>query len=384
MGSFIVPRKTCFGPGVIAELANLRGKKATVVIGCGSIKKNGGLDRIMGHLKTAGFETQLIENVESDPTIQTALAGAEKMREFGPDLIVGIGGGSPIDAAKAMWLFYEYPDFTFEEAAVPFSLPELRKKARFVAISTTSGTGTEVTSFSVIADRETGIKDPIADYNLTPDLAIVDTDLTATLTPQLVAHTGMDAMTHSIEAYVATLANEFTDALAIKAIEMIDKYLLDSYAGDREAGCKMHLAQNLAGMSFSNAILGVVHSMAHKSGRLLGVPHGCANAIYLPHVIAFNAPEAADKFADIADLLGLSGNNAEEKTAALITYIEELNKSLNIPATLKEFGVDEKLFTDNLEVMTTKAVKDPCSGTNPRSINDDEMRRLFELAYYGK
>ncbi|WP_027178482.1 iron-containing alcohol dehydrogenase [Maridesulfovibrio bastinii] len=384
MASFIVPRKTHFGPGAISELANLTGKKATVVIGCGSIKKNGGLDRIMGHLEAAGFETQLIEGVESDPTIQTAQAGAKQMLEFGPDLIVGIGGGSPIDAAKAMWLFYEYPDFTFEQAAVPFSLPELRKKAHFVAISTTSGTGTEVTSFSVISDRESGIKYPIADYNLTPDVAIVDTDLSASLTPQLVAHTGMDAMTHAIEAYVSNVANEFTDALAIKAIEMIDKYLRSSYAGEKEAGCKMHIAQNLAGMSFSNAILGIVHSMAHKSGRILSVPHGCANAIYLPHVISYNAPEAADRFAEIADRLGLAGTTAEEKTSALVAYIEELNKSLDIPATLKEFGVAESLFTENLDRMTEGAVQDPCTGTNPRTIDNAEMRKLFEVAYYGK
>lgn len=384
MASFIVPRETHFGPGAISELGKLQGNKATVVIGCGSVKKNGGFDRIMEQLKGAGFETQVIEGVECDPTIQTAQAGAEKMREFGPDLIVGVGGGSPIDGAKAMWLFYEYPELPFEKAAVPFTLPTLRKKARFVAVSTTSGTGTEVTSFSVIADRETGVKYPIADFNLTPDVAIVDTDLTASLTPQLVAHTGMDAMTHAFEAYVSTVANEFTDALAIKTIEMVDQYLFSSYSGEKEAGNKMHIAQCLAGMSFSNAILGIVHSMAHKSGRILGVPHGCANAIYLPHVIAFNAVEAPEKYLEIADRLMLQGANQQEKIAALVDYINELNKSLNIPATLAEFGVAEELFKENLDRMAAGSVEDPCTGTNPRGIDTDQMRHLFELAYYGK
>lgn len=384
MASFIVPRETYFGSGVIAELGKIQGKKATVVIGCGSIKKNGGFDRIVEQLTGAGFETQIIEGVESDPTIQQCLEGAQKMLTFGPDVIVGVGGGSALDAAKTMWLLYEYPEHTFEQAIVPFSLPALRKKARFVAVSTTSGTGSEVTSFAVIADRETGIKYPIADYNLTPDVAIVDTDLTASLTPQLVAHTGMDAMTHAIEAYVSTVANEFTDALAVKTIVMVDQYLVDSQKGDTVAGNKMHIAQCLAGMSFSNAILGIVHSMAHKSGRVLGIPHGCSNAIYLPHVIAFNAATAPQKYAEIADCLNLGGSTEAAKVKALVTYIEDLNARLGIPATLAAFGIKEALFLENVDRMARGAVADPCTGTNPRTINEDEMRQLFKLAYYGK
>lgn len=384
MASFIIPRETYFGSGVIAELGKLEGQKASIVIGGGSIKRSGGLDRITGLLEEAGFETQLIEGVESDPTVQTVQAGAEKMCEFGPDMIVGVGGGSPIDAAKAMWLFYEQPNMALDKAAVPFSLPTLRKKARFVAVSTTSGTGTEVTSFSVITDGETGIKYPIADYNLTPDMAIVDTDLSADLPPQLVAHTGMDAMTHSIEAYVSGVSNEFTDALAIKSIEMIDQYIQASYEGDKDARGKMHLAQCLAGMSFSNAILGIVHSMAHKSGSLLNVPHGCANAIYLPHVIAFNAVEAPAKYVEIADRLHLSGNTDEEKVENLVAHIRELNKGLNIPLTLAEFGVEEGLFKENLDQMAKTAVEDPCTGTNPRGIDYEQMLQLFEVSYYGE
>ncbi|OIQ50197.1 Aldehyde-alcohol dehydrogenase [Pseudodesulfovibrio hydrargyri] len=384
MASFIIPRETYFGSGVVAQLGKLKGEKATIVIGGGSIKKNGGLARIEAELRGAGIDTQVIEGVESDPTIQTVLAGVERMREFGPDLIVGVGGGSPIDAAKAMWLFYEQPDMTLEKAAVPFSLPTLRRKARFVAVSTTSGTGTEVTSFSVITDGETGIKYPIADYNLTPDVAIVDTDLSADLPSRLVAHTGMDALTHSIEAYVSNVSNDLTDALAIKSIEMIDQYIKPSYYGDTEARGKMHIAQCLAGMSFSNAILGIVHSMAHKSGSILDLPHGCANAIFLPHVIAYNAAEAPAKYAEIADRLGLAGDTDQEKATALAAHIETMNKALDIPSTLAEFGVDEAFFKENLERMAEGAVADPCTGTNPRCIDKEAMRTLFELAYYGK
>jgi len=384
MASFIIPRETYFGSGVIAELGKLEGKRASIVIGGGSIKRSGGLARIEAELRGAGIETEVIEGVESDPTIQTVLAGAQRMREFGPDLIVGVGGGSPIDAAKAMWLFYEQPDMALDKAAVPFSLPTLRKKARFVAVSTTSGTGTEVTSFSVITDGETDIKYPIADYNLTPDVAIVDTDLSADLPPRLVAHTGMDALTHSIEAYVSSVSNDLTDALAIKSIEMIDRYIQDSYEGDVEARGKMHIAQCLAGMSFSNAILGIVHSMAHKSGSILDLPHGCANAIFLPHVIAFNAVEAPGKYAEIADRLNLGGNTDLEKAAALVVHIEEMNERLDIPATLAAFGVNEALFKENLDRMVDGAIEDPCTGTNPRCVDQEGMRRLFELAYYGK
>lgn len=383
MASFIIPRELYYGAGAISELAKLKGKKATIVIGGGSIKKSGNLDRIIAQLAIAGIETQVVEGVEHDPSVKTVLAGAKQMQEFGPDLIVGVGGGSPIDAAKAMWLFYEYPEHTFDEASVPFTLPQLRRKARFVAVPTTSGTGTEVTSFAVITDQETGIKYPIADYNLTPDVAILDPEMAADMPAQLVAHTGMDALAHAFEAFASNMATDITDALAIKSIEMIDRYLIDAYKGSKEARGKMHTAQCLAGMAFSNAILGIVHSMAHKSGHILDVPHGCANGIYLPHVIAFNAETAPEKYVAIADRLKLSGGNDKEKIAALITYINELNKKLGIPATLKAQGVDESLFNSNWENMAETAVADPCTGTNPRAINVNEMRALFKVAYYG-
>ncbi|MCT4620785.1 MAG: iron-containing alcohol dehydrogenase [Marinisporobacter sp.] len=384
MARFTIPRDVYFGEGATEELKNLKGKRAVIVIGGGSIKRSGALDKIEGYLKEAGMETKLIEGVESDPSVETVMNGVALMQEFKPDWIVGIGGGSPIDAAKAMWIFYEYPEFTFEEAAKPFSLPTLRTKAKFAAITTTSGTGTEVTSFSVITDNKTGIKYPIADYNITPDVAIVDTDLAQTMSPKLVAHTGMDALTHAFEAYVSTVRTAFTDALAMKSIEMMKDNLLKSFEGDQEARSKMHLAQCLAGMAFSNAILGIVHSMAHKTGKIFNIPHGCANAIYLPYVIQFNTKTAGKTYADIAKRLGLVGNNEEELVNALVEMVRDFNKKMNIPLTLKEFGVSEQVFNDKLEEIAETAVEDPCTGTNPREISVEEMKKLFICTYNGE
>jgi len=384
MARFTIPRDVYFGEGAIGELKNLNGKRAVIVIGGGSIKRSGALDKIEGYLKEAGMETKLIEGVESDPSVDTVMNGVKVMQEFEPDWIVGVGGGSPIDAAKAMWIFYEYPEFTFEEASKPFSLPELRKKARFAAITTTSGTGTEVTSFSVITDNKTGVKYPIADYNITPDIAIVDTDLAQTMPPKLVAHTGMDALTHAFEAYVSKVRNEFTDALAMKSIEMIKENLVKSFEGDKKARSEMHLAQCLAGMSFSNAILGIVHSMAHKTGKIFNIPHGCANAIYLPYAIQFNKKTSGKVYADIAIRLGLVGNSEDELVNSLVEMVREFNKNMNIPSTLKEFGVSEQDFKDKLEDISVNAVADPCTGTNPREISVEEMKKLFTCTYYGE
>jgi len=289
-----------------------------------------------------------------------------------------------MDAAKAMWIFYEYPEFTFEEAAKPFNLPILRKKARYAAIPTTSGTGSEVTSFAVITDNKTGVKYPIADFNITPDIAIVDTDIAQSMPAKLVAHTGMDALTHAIEAYTSTMANDLTDALAMKSIEMIQDNLMASFEGNESSRADMHISQCLAGMAFSNAILGIVHSMAHKTGKIFGVPHGCANAIYLPLAIEFNAETAPEKYADIAKRLGLRGVTSSELVQSLITFVKDLNIKMNIPSTLKEFGVDQGLFTRNLDSISENAVADPCTGTNPREISVAQMKALFETAYFGK
>ena len=384
MSRFTIPRDVYFGEGVVSELKNIKGKKAVIVIGGGSIKKTGALEKVENYLREANIETRVIEDVESDPSVETVMKGVEVLNDFKPDWIVGLGGGSPIDAAKAMWIFYEYPEFTFEEAAKPFNLPTLRTKAKFIAIATTSGTGTEVTSFAVITDNKTGIKYPIADFNITPDVAIVDPDLAQSMPQKLVAHTGMDALTHAFEAYVSNANSAFTDALAIKSIEMIKENLLNSYNGDKEAKSEMHIAQCLAGMAFSNAILGIVHSMAHKTGKVFNIAHGCANAIYLPYVIEFNRKDASKVYADIAKRLNLSGNTEDELVDSLVAMINDFNKQLNIPSNLKDFGLSEEDFKNNLDEVARTSVGDPCTGTNPREISVDEMKKLFICTFYGE
>ena len=246
MNRFTLPRDIYWGRGSLEFLKTLDGKKAMLVLGGGSMKKFGFVDKVLGYLKEAGIETELFENVEPDPSVETVMAGAEAMRKFEPDWIISMGGGSPIDAAKAMWVFYEYPDTSFEEIIQPFSFPKLRKKAKFLAIPSTSGTATEVTAFSVITDNQKGTKYPLADFNITPDIAVVDPELAETMPSKLTSYTGMDALTHAIEAYVSTLNGPFTDPLAIQAIEMIIKYLPYSFNGDKNAREQMHYAQCLA------------------------------------------------------------------------------------------------------------------------------------------
>lgn len=388
MGRFTLPRDVYHGKGSLEELKNITGKKAIVVVGGGSMKRFGFLDKAVCLLKEAGMDVKLFEGVEPDPSVETVMKGAEVMREFQPDVIVAMGGGSPIDAAKAMWAFYEYPETTFEDLIVPFNFPTLRQKAKFVAIPSTSGTATEVTAFSVITDYNTGVKYPLADFNITPDVAIVDPVIAETMPPKLVAHTGMDALTHAIEAYVSTLNCPFTDPLAIKAIEMVFNYLPDSYNGDMEAREQMHYAQCLAGMAFSNALLGIVHSMAHKTGAAFStghIPHGCANAIYLPYVIKYNAKnkEAEKRYAQIAKSLNLPGSNAKALVDSLIDKINAYNVKLNIPRTLQEFGIDEGEFKEKVSKIAELAVGDACTGSNPRSITPAEMERLLTCTYYG-
>ena len=386
MARFTLPRDIYFGKGSLEVLKTLKGKKAIIVVGGGSMKRFGFLDKTVSYLKEAGMEVQLFEGVEPDPSVETVMRGAEAMRNFEPDWIVSIGGGSPIDAAKAMWAFYEYPDTTFEQLITPFNFPELRQKAKFIAIPSTSGTATEVTAFSVITDYEKGVKYPLADYNITPDIAIVDPELAETMPKTLTAHTGMDALTHAIEAYVSTLNSPFTDPLALKAISMVFDYLPDSDNGDINAREQMHYAQCLAGMAFTNALLGIVHSMAHKTGAAFSnghIPHGCANAIYLPYVIKFNAKNAQSRYADIARFVGIEGNNDEELVDKLCEKINKYNEKLNIPPTLKEFGINEQEFKEKVSNIAKLAVEDACTGSNPRSITPAEMEKLLTCAYYG-
>lgn len=385
MARFTIPRDLYHGKDALDALKTLTGKKAIVVVGGGSMKRFGFLDKVVNNLKEAGMEVQLFEGVEPDPSVDTVMKGAQAMREFEPDWIVSIGGGSPIDAAKAMWAFYEYPDTTFEDLCIPFNFPTLRTKAKFCAIPSTSGTATEVTAFSVITDYKKGIKYPLADFNITPDVAIVDPELAETMPPKLTAHTGMDAMTHAIEAYVSTLHCDYTDPLALHAIKMISRDLIPSYNGDMEARDRMHNAQCLAGMAFSNALLGIVHSMAHKTGAAYSgghIVHGCANAMYLPKVIKYNAKEeaAAERYAEIAAFIGL-----EPSVDALINHIKSMNKALNIPSCIKDYEggiIDEKEFLEKLPEVAKNAVGDACTGSNPRSITPEQMEKLLTCCYY--
>ncbi len=390
MSRFTLPRDLYHGENALEALKTLTGKRAVVVVGGGSMKRFGFLDKVEAYLKEAGMEVKLFEGVEPDPSVETVMKGAAVMREFQPDWIVSIGGGSPIDAAKAMWAFYEYPDVTFEDLCIPFNFPTLRTKAKFCAIPSTSGTATEVTAFSVITDYEKGVKYPLADFNITPDVAIVDPSLAETMPKKLTAHTGMDAMTHAIEAYVSTLHCDYTDPLALHAIEMISADLIPSYNGDMAARARMHNAQCLAGMAFSNALLGIVHSMAHKTGAAYTgghIVHGCANAMYLPKVIRFNAKEsaAAERYAKIAKFLGLAGTTTDELVDALIAHIQEMNRALDIPTCIKDYEggiIDEQEFLDKLPSVAELAVGDACTGSNPRSINPEQMAKLLKCCFY--
>lgn len=386
MARFTLPRDLYYGKGSLEILKTLKGKKAIVVVGGGSMKRFGFLDKTVKYLEEAGMEVRLFENVEPDPSVETVMAGAAAMREFQPDWIVSIGGGSPIDAAKAMWAFYEYPETSFETLITPFSFPELRQKAKFLAIPSTSGTATEVTAFSVITDYAKGVKYPLADYNITPDVAVVDPELAETMPKTLTAHTGMDALTHAVEAYVSTLNSPFTDPLALKAISMVFEYLPASYEGDMDAREQMHYAQCLAGMAFTNALLGIVHSMAHKTGAAFStghIPHGCANAIYLPYVIKFNAKNAQKRYADIARFVGIAGQDDGELVKKLCDKIDEYNQRLGIPKTLAAFGINEKEFKQKAAKIAALAVGDACTGSNPRPITPTEMEKLLTCAYYG-
>ena len=399
MARFTLPRDLYHGKGAMEALKTFKGKKAVICVGGGSMKRFGFLDKAEAYLKEAGMEVMVIDGIEPDPSVDTVMAGAEKMLAFQPDWIVAMGGGSPIDAAKAMWVKYEYPEITFEEMCKVFGMPQLRKKAHFCAISSTSGTATEVTAFSVITDYKKGMKYPLADFEITPDVAIVDPDLAETMPKKLVAHTGMDAMTHAIEAYVSTANCDFTDPLAIHAIEMIQKDLIPSYNGDMEARDRMHVAQCLAGQAFSNALLGIVHSMAHKTGAIFQdygahIIHGAANAMYLPKVIAFNAkdPVAKKRYGVIADYMHLGGKDDDEKVALLIAFLRKMNDDLNIPHCIKNYGADsypceqgfvpENVFLERVEDIAKNAILDACTGSNPRQPSQEEMVKLLKCCYY--
>lgn len=398
MARFTLPRDIYHGKDALATLKTFKGSKAMVCCD-DTMVSLGFVDKVSDYLKEAGMQVQVIAGIEPDPSIDTVVAGAGKMLAFQPDWIVAIGGGSPIDAAKAMWIRYEYPDISFEDMCKVFGIPPLRQKAHFCAIPSTSGTATEVTAFSIITDYSKGIKYPIADFEITPDVAIVDPEMVVTMPKKLTAHTGMDAMTHAIEAYVSTWNCAYTDALALSAIRTIQNDLVGSYNGDREKRGTMHNAATMAGMAFTNALLGIVHSMAHKTGAAFAdygahLIHGAANAMYLPKVIAYNAKDATAKkrYGAIADFMGLGGESDDDKVIRLIDYLRNMNDALDIPQCISKYGKDalpcsegfipEAVFLERLPEIAKNAIGDACTGSNPRQPTQEEMEKLFKCCYY--
>ena len=402
MARFTLPRDLYHGKGALEALKTFKGKKAIICVGGGSMKRFGFLQKAEDYLKEAGMEVKLFEGIEPDPSVETVMKGAAVMQEFEPDWIVAMGGGSPIDAAKAMWIKYEYPDITFEDMCKVFGIPALRNKAHFCAISSTSGTATEVTAFSIITDYEKGIKYPIADFEITPDVAIVDPDLAETMPQKLVAHTGMDAMTHAIEAYVSIMATDYTDGLAMKAVKMVFENLPSAYengANDPIAREHMANASCMAGMAFANAFLGLNHSMAHKLGAFHHLPHGVANAVILTEVMRYNAaevptkmgtfsqyqyPHALARYAELGRFAGCQGNTDEEVFENFLAKLEVLKEKIGIKKTIKDYGIDEKYFLDTLDEMTEQAFNDQCTAANPRYPLMKEIKEMYLKCYYGK
>lgn len=375
---FVLPRTTYHGIGTLEKLAELVGTKAVIVTGGDSMKKCGALDKARAFLHQAGISSSVVDGVEPDPSIETVMKGAEVMKKEQPDLIIGLGGCSAIDAAKAMWVFYEHPETTLEEIIPPFAIKPLRNKAKFVAVPSTSGTGTEVTCVSVITDRKKGVKHPLVSYELTPDVAIVDGAICVSMPPDVTAHTGLDALAHNTEAYVSSLADPYTDPMVKQSIEMIFKYLPVAYQepGNLEARQAMHDASCLAGIAFTNALLGIVHAMAHQLGGMFGIPHGCANAILMPNIIRYNST-ATKKYDDLAKLLGKS--SAEDYAAA----VETLRAAVGVPASVKEYGIAESDWNAKLDEITKNAMADPCVGANPRTPTETDIRKIYECCYKG-
>lgn len=384
MSRFTIPRDIFYGTGSMKELGKLTGYKRAFIVTDRVIPKLGFLFELNDILISAGMETKVYTGVESDPDITAVMEGAHLMQEFQPDLIVAIGGGSSIDAAKAMWIFYEHPAITFDEI-LKNGTPPLRKKAHLAAIPSTSGTGSEVTSFVVISDHANKMKYPIADYDLTPDIAVLDANVAMTMPKRLAAYTGMDALCHAIEAYVATNRNNFTNPLAIHAITVLLGYLPPAYDGDVEAKQEVHIAQCMAGMSFTNAGLGITHSLAHKIGGTFGTPHGLCNAILMPYVMRYNAKDhmAIRHYARISDRLSLEGQREMNMLNSLIRAVKDLAAYMELPSCFKDAGIPEEDFLANKAEVAHNALLDSCTPTNPRQPTEEDLLRIFECAYYG-
>ena len=407
---FKVPEKIYFEAGSIAYLEKMPDISKAFIVADPGMVKLGYVDKVLYHLRNRKeyVHSEIFSDVESDPSFDTIKKGVEMMNSYEPDVIIAIGGGSAIDAAKGMWLFYEHPEADPEGLKLKFmdirkrtyKFPKLGEKAKMVCIPTTSGTGSEVTSFAVITDKKLNKKYPLADYELTPDIAIVDPDLVMTLPKSITADTGMDVLTHALEAYVSNMASDYTDGLAEKAAELVFKNLRDAYndGSNQYAREKMHNASCIAGMAFSNAFLGVNHSIAHKLGGEFHIPHGRANAIILPFVIRYNSTKptkfvsfpkyeyfiADQKYAEIARRIGLKAKNTEEGVESLIKAVKELNKDLGIPKTLKEAGIDEQEFLSKVDKLADMAFEDQCTNANPRVPLVSEIKEIMLEAYYGE
>ncbi|MCT4586937.1 MAG: iron-containing alcohol dehydrogenase [Carboxylicivirga sp.] len=378
MAKFIVPKEIFHGLGSIENLKELKGKKAVIVIGGNSVKANGSLKKTENFLKEAGITSVVFSGVEADPSIDTVKRGAEFFTQEQPDVIVGLGGCSAIDAAKAMWVYYEYPESTLEELAAPFAVKKMRNKAYFVAIPSTSGTGTEITGLSVITDKEKGTKYPIVSHELTPDVAIVDGELCVSMPAHVTANTGLDALSHGVEAYVSNIADRYNDSLAKGAIELVFDNLPTAYAepNNKEARQAMHDASCMAGMAFTNVWLGIVHSMSHQIGGTFGIPHGCGNAILMPNVARFNS-KVTDKYNDLAALFGKS--TAEE----FAQEIETLRSKVGVVGSIKEYGISQEEWDAKLDTLTENAMKDPCTLFNPRKPKFEEIKAIYQACYEG-
>lgn len=406
---FKVPPKIYFEAGSIKYLSKMQGISRAFIVTDQSMVKLGYVDKIIYQLEKHAnrVHIKIFSDVEPDPSFDTIDRGVEAMGEFNPDVIIALGGGSAIDAAKGMWLFYEHPDVDKEGLKLKFldirkrtyKYPKLGLKAKFVAIPTTSGTGSEVTSFAVITDKNNNVKYPFADYELTPDVAIIDPDLVLSLPKTLTADTGMDTLTHAMEAYVSNMASDFTDGLAEKAGELIHKYLLRAYenGNDREAREKVHNASCIAGMAFTNAFLGVNHSLAHKLGGEFHIAHGRCNAILLPYVIRYNASKpskfvsfpkyeyyiADEKYANFAKKIGLDVKDTEDGVNKLIEMVKTMNEKLGIPRSFKEYGINEEEYMNKLDTLANHAFEDQCTTANPRLPLVSEMKKILIDAYYG-
>ncbi len=405
-----VPKSVYFRRGALpVALEDLKHARRAMIVTDSFLFNQGYTDRITDVLDAMGVESEIFHEVEPDPTLKTIRRGVEKLKNFGPDLIIAFGGGSPMDAAKIMWVMYEHPEVRFEDIAMRFMdirkriyhFPKMGEKVQLIAIPTTSGTGSEVTPFAVVTDEETGMKYPIADYELMPNMAIIDPDLVTDLPPKLCAYGGIDAITHCLESYVSVFANEFSNGQALEALRLLFKYLPDSFREGRKnpkAQEKVHYAATMAGIAFANAFLGACHSMAHKLGSTFHIPHGLANALLICEVVRYNAtekpvkqgvfpqykyPQATMRYGKISDYLGLGGDSAEEKVERLIDALNRLKQQLQIPASIQAYGVVESEFLAKVDVMAEEAFDDQCTPANPRYPLVSELKQLLLNAYYG-